>query len=253
MEPVRQPFQGILNIIRFNWHFYTWAAGAVVALLLLSEVVSHFSSYLIRLAVVIVLSTFISGIISFYVYDKSPLYTFSWLAPLFDTYPSTILTFHAGFDETSALLQKYFPKAHLQVFDFYDPRLHREISIQRARKAYPAYPNTKSIRTDAVPLQNGLADCIFLILAAHEIRNLAERIHFFGELKRVLKPTGKIIVVEHLRDNLNFLAYNIGFFHFLPESEWLTTFSQAKLRVGQRFRIAHFITVYVLEKDGYTA
>ncbi len=70
--------------------------------------------------------------------------------------------------------------AHLQVFDFYDPHLHTEISIKRARKAYPAHPNTQSIQTSSIPLPNEVADSIFLVLAAHEIRNHAERARFFA-------------------------------------------------------------------------
>lgn len=254
MESIRKPFQGIGNIIRFNWHLYVLAIGAVVISLGLSQLVSgYYNLILIGLAVAITLSTLLSWIVSYYVYDRSGLYTLTWLNSLFSSAPSRILTFHAGFDETSVLLQTYFPKAHLQAFDFYDSNLHTEISIQRARKAYPVYPNTQSIQTSYIPLPDEIADCIFLVLAAHEIRNQEERIRFFTELKRVLKPSGNIIVVEHLRNSINFLAYTVGVFHFLPESAWKATFKKAVLGISHQFQIAHFITAYVLEKDGHSA
>ncbi len=44
-----------------------------------------------------------------------------------------------------------------------------------------------------------------------------KELSFFNELNRVLKPNGQIVVTEHLRDLNNFLAYNIGFFHFLQD------------------------------------
>ena len=41
-----------------------------------------------------------------------------------------------------------------------------------------------------------------------------ERTLFFKELHRILKREGELVIVEHLRDLPNFLAYTIGFFHY---------------------------------------
>jgi SAM-dependent methyltransferase len=254
MEPLRKPFQGLGNIVRFNWPLYVWAAGIVSLLVVVSQLVaSPHQVWPLVLATLIALSSIISLLVSHYVYDRSSLYSFSWLRPLFDAPPATILNIHAGFDETSALFQAHFPLAQLQVFDFYDPYWHTEKSIQRARKAYSAYPGTQAISTARVPLSDEVADGIFLILAAHEIRQPAERIHFFSELRRVLKPGGIIIVLEHERNWLNFLAYSLGGFHFLSSSVWRTTFKEASLRPTSRIRLAHFITVYALAKDDHSA
>ena len=37
MENLRKPFQGILNIVRFNWHFYVLAAFFIGVLLVLKQ------------------------------------------------------------------------------------------------------------------------------------------------------------------------------------------------------------------------
>ena len=135
-----------------------------------------------------------------------------------------MVNIHAGFDETSILLSTKFPDAELIVFDFYDPEKHTEVSIKRARKAYPSYPNTKKIITSTIPLGDSCADKIFVTLAAHEIRDDNERIIFFKELYRILKTGGQIFVTEHHRDLYNFIAYTIGFFHFHSYSTWTNTF-----------------------------
>ena len=79
----------------------------------------------------------------------------------------------------------------------------------------PPFPGTRSINTSNIPLPEDSADKIFVTLSAHEIATDDERIAFFTALKRSLKPAGQIVVTEHLRDLPNFLAYTIGFFHFL--------------------------------------
>jgi SAM-dependent methyltransferase len=251
---IRKPYQGVINIIRFNWHFYVMA-GVSVAILFMGarqwDGLMFWSCVLVAMAVVI--SACISLVVSHYVYDRSSLYDFRWLRQFDKTAAGIIVNIHAGFDETSGILKRSFPDADLRVFDFYDPIRHTEISIERARKAYPPYPGTVKITTSELPLAERSIDLIFSVFALHEIRERGERIHFLQEQVRVLRQDGKIVVVEHLRDVPNFLAYNIGFFHFMPGGEWDTNFQQAGLRIDNTFRITPFITVFILQKaDGTT-
>lgn len=190
---------------------------------------------------------------SSYIYDFSDLYKLSWLDNLQQNNKERIINITAGFDETSYLLKSKYSIAELIVADFYDPLKHTEISIKRARKAYPAYPDTKQVVTNHLPLQDGCADKIFTILSAHEIRNDDERITFFKELRRVLATTGHIILTEHLRNAPNFLAYNIGFFHFHSKATWLMTFESAGLTVSNEMKITPFIITFILRKNGTTS
>jgi ubiquinone/menaquinone biosynthesis C-methylase UbiE len=96
-------------------------------------------------------------------------------------------------------------------------------------------------------LQANSVDYIFLIFAAHEIRNEAERTSFFKQLKNVLKDDGKIIVTEHQRDLPNFIAYTIGFFHFYTNKTWKKIFTQSALSHSKRIQIKsirHYIYTY---------
>lgn len=251
---IRKPYQGVTNIIRFNWHFYIGAGISLVFLLLASVYVGNLLFwFLVVLASGIGASTSISLLVSYYVYDRSGLYDFTWLSLFNKPEIKTIANVHAGFDETSRILKKNIPSAELKVFDFYDPAKHTEISIERARKAYPPYHETARISTSRLPLADRSVNVIFNIFALHEVRNRQERIMFLNEQLRALADDGKIVIVEHLRDVPNLLAYNIGFFHFLPENEWSNNFQQARLRVDTRFKITPFITVFILMKaDGNT-
>ena len=254
MEGVsRRPFQGITNIMRFNWHFYVLAGVAITGLLVGNY---YLPAYLKTLTLLFILlasaGIFISMSVSYYVYDRSNLYSLDWLNDLGIAQAKQLVNINAGFDETSESLQQKYPDAELTVFDFYDPAKHTEVSIERARKAYPAYSGTKIISTNDIPLQPGSADCIFLILAAHEIRNDKERTLFFQQLRNALTANGKIIVVEHLRDMYNFMAYNIGFFHFLSKNNWERTFTSAELSKKKEIKITPFISVFILQKNGST-
>lgn len=244
---IRKPYQGVWNIIRFNWPFYMWAA-IVIAGLLTSKYFIDAGNIIDWVVLLTVLAIFVSLVVSYYVYDLSGLYTFSWLDV--DADSKNILNVHAGYDETSYILQQKFPNAKLLVADFYDPQFHTEASIRRARKAYPPYPGTLTVSTSHLPMKNDSASFIFATLAAHEIRNKQERIKFFKELRRVINSSGQIIVTEHLRDTANFLAYNLGFFHFHSRASWRRTFRLADLKIVGQKKITPFITIFILEKNG---
>ena len=251
MGKMRKPFQGVANIIRFNWHFYVLSLGFVLLLLLVSKFLQgDLQFYFNLLSVLIVIPVIISLLISFYIYDLSGLYNLNWLNHLHIRENSKIVNINAGFDETSILLKAKFDLPELHVFDFYDPLKHTEISIKRARKTYPPFPGTRQITTTHIPLEDHTADYIFLIFSAHEIREENERILFFKELRRVIKPSGQIVVTEHLRDPANFLAYTIGFFHFLSKSSWKRTFQSASLILVKEKKLNPFVTTYTLKTHG---
>ena len=242
---MRQPFQGVTNIVRFNWHFYLIAlVGVGLGLWLASWLGGWWMVAGLCVAFGAITTMIISLIVSWYIYDWSDLYRMTWLPDLEPG--SRMVNIHAGFDETSALLAKRYPDAQLQVFDFYDPQLHTEVSIKRARKAYPTYPGTEVISTAEISLADNSVDVIFLLLAAHEIRDDDERSAFFGRLSYALKPGGSIIVTEHLRDSANFLAYTVGAFHFLPYEDWQRTFRKAALAVKKEGKLTPFLTTFTL-------
>jgi hypothetical protein len=250
----RKPFQGVLQILQFNWHMFVLAFATLLALIILYPFVPQpIQKIIILFTGLTSLTIFTALAVSWYVYDFSGLYSFDWMPPLIKTTPSTILNIHAGFDESSAIVENKFKGASLQVYDFYDPSLHREISIKRARKKFPPYPGTISISTIDFPKQKVPADLICLFLSAHEIRNEDERIQFFIQLKNNLAAGGQILLVEHLRNLPNFLAYTLGAFHFHSRSTWLECFAKSGLSIVCEQRFTPFIAIFYLKKNDTTS
>ncbi len=248
METVaRSPFQGVLNIIKFNWHFYLIALAIVIVLpWLASYLASPLTTILNAIAFFTALNLVVSLAVSFYIYDYSGLYLLKWTDEYAISNAKRIVNIHAGFDETSTLIANKYPNATLIVFDFYNPEKHTEVSIKRARKAYPPYPGTTHVATNKIPMPPNSVDVIFIIFAAHEIRNKMERIQFFKSLKKSLRKDGQIIVVEHIRDAANFMAFNIGFLHFHSKAEWQGTFDSSGLTINSENKLTPFVSVYTL-------
>lgn len=256
MEIKRKPLQGVANIVRFNWHFYAIISVFFVLTFLLFKFIpisNIFEDFLIVFNAIIISVVTISLLVSAYVYDFSKLYEFSFLNDLKYNKDSKIANINAGFDETSEILKQKFSLDNIEMLDFYDEKIHTEVSIKRARKLYPNSPETIKISTKEIPFHDDYFDGIFVIFAAHEIRNNEERIVFFQELNRISKDNSKIIVIEHFRDLPNFLAYNIGFFHFLPLKIWKKTFEKSNFKIEKYAKPNPFINVIYLIKNGITS
>lgn len=246
----RKSFQGVSNIIRFNWHFYVLALLLLIVLLSLSSVFpSPISIILIIFVSFVSLTLLISLSVSYYIYDTTDLYELNWLGNINGM---TVLNVNAGFDETSGIISAKFPTANLTICDFYNSEKHTEISIKRARVAYPPQPGSLSVSTEKLPFEDNTFDKVIAIFCVHEIRNDIERSRFLEELNRVTKNDGQLLITEHIRDWKNFFAYSIGFFHFLSKKTWLKNFHNAKFNINRTIKNNPLITTYILENNGNT-
>jgi len=246
MEIKRRKFQGALNILSFNRHFYIYGL-IVLALIIASKLIFNWPDLLFW----IIIFAFLYGlimplIVSAYVYDFSGYYDFNWLKKLNieDSGNKQILNINAGFDETSFIIKNLFPKSDLKVFDFYNAAQHTEPAIIRARKVSLVYPNTQQIISNSIPLKDNSVDIIFLLSAAHEIRSQEEKIQFLKECRRLCKQNGKVIMVEHLRDLPNFLAFTVGFTHFFSKSVWMKAFEKAGFSTFAETKFTPFMSIF---------
>jgi len=244
MSIERQTAEGVLNIVRFNWPFFAWSAVGAAVLLMIA-LYAHSGVALAGLIafILLVIGVMIPLLVSFYVYDLSGLYKMSFLKGIS---PQKVVNLTAGFDETTEILQEKFPEAEVLTFDFYRKEAHTEPSIRRARNRLPTKAGTLSISTSEIPLPDGEVDLILAFLSLHEVRDATERVRFLTETKRTLAPHGGIIIVEHLRDLPNFLAYSIGFLHFHSRRTWHQSFSSAGLTISHEDYLSPFIRIFKL-------
>lgn len=246
MEIKRRKFQGVLNILSFNRHFYVFGL-IVLALIIGSKFIFNWYADLYW----VVIFAFIYGLtmplfVSAYVYDFSGFYNFDWLKKMNieDAKGKLNLNINAGFDETSYIIESILPQSKLQVFDFYNAKQHTETAIIRARKVSLFYPNTQQINSNSIPLNDNSVDNIFLLSAIHEIRSHDEKVRFLKECRRVCMPNGNVIIVEHLRDFPNFVAFTIGFTHFFSKSTWKRAFDEAGFKSFKEKKFTPFMSIF---------
>ena len=235
------------KILRFNWRFYAATTAGLAAVWIAAWWVPPMWRILLLGATApAAIWTCASLLVSYYIYDRPALYSLGWLDRCLPREPRRWVNIHAGFDETSNRLAVRLPSSESQVLDIYDVREMTEQSIQEARSTRTS--RSKAADWRSLPLGDGEMDTAFLIFAAHELRRPEARAQFFREVARVLREDGEVILVEHLRDWANFLAFGPGCLHFLAEGAWRQAAVAGGLQIRNRFRVTPFVNVFVMRK-----
>ncbi len=99
----RSSFQGVVNIVRFNWHFYVLAVvGVAVGLLVASWLGGYFFVAGICVGVGVLATPNISLLVFLYGFVKSVLYRFGWVTEVAVGW--NLVNIPACFDGTGRLL-----------------------------------------------------------------------------------------------------------------------------------------------------
>lgn len=249
----RGRFDGAKQIVRYNWPQYV--AGLVVVLLAAGwSVFGQPNPEWLRWAALVIAGLVLwwsvaSVAASFWIYDASPLYRWTWIPDALGMAPRRWLNLHAGLDESSAALRALFAEGEGETGDFFDPQEMSEDSIHRARSERERVSEPTRVNFRNLPYPDQFYDGIFLLFAAHELRRATSRKALFQEIHRVLAPSGRVLLVEHVRDLANFVAFGPGFFHFMTTREWRRVARSAGLRVIEERRMTPFVKIVRLEKE----
>jgi len=247
-------FSGVGEIVRYNWTQYLAGICAVTILMGLA-VAAHSLElawwYMVPLAAGAALALWwllASLVASWWVYDLSGIRPYGWLRQMVKSPAGRWAYVHTGLDECGYKMRNEPGAGQGMILDTFDAGTMTEVSVRRARQitSVERRPDAEC-RWDAWPTKGNQLDTIYFIFAAHELRQAIDRENLFKEAARSLALSGQIVLVEHVRDWRNFLAYGPGFMHFWPEKEWDRLAAEAGLMISHRGRKAGFVITRVYE------
>jgi hypothetical protein len=251
-KPTRRSmsFTRALRIAGYNWPLYAGAGVGILAGIVVAALpVLPLPVRLVGGAGAAIAAWFACA--SFWafhaMFDRSELLSGEWLTEEIPHPPQRWVQVNAGLEETTLPVDQVFPDAEGKTLDLYNPALMTEPAVTRARQNR-ADAASIAVQPEALPVEDGWADLVVVTLAAHEIRDGEKRTRFFEELRRIVSPEGRVVVVEHLRDLAAALAFGPGILHFFPRSEWLRLGKLAGLELERERRITPYVRVFVYRR-----
>jgi SAM-dependent methyltransferase len=247
----RGAWQGLMTITRLNWPFYAVALGlgAIAIIGLLRFPIGGFPYLACGMALAFTAYFLIVSLgVSHLVYDRSGLYRWDWVdRALHGATRKRFLFCHCGFDDASRELRTKVGEGEWTVLDHYDAARMTEASIRRARRIFP--PSAEALKTtyNDWPVAPDAADVVFGLLAIHELRSEVERQAWFEEAKRSLREGGRVVLVEHLRNVANLVAFGPGFLHFHSRTSWRRCWEKAGFRCVDEMGITPWVQLFVLK------
>lgn len=242
-------WKGTWRIIQFNYPFYLGGLIAVMSGFIAGSIFPEIKIYLWLISILIGIQMLLGLAASWWIYDVHSAYQLPDVLLSSISNNPIIANIHAGYDESTEEIKKQFSFIeHLDIYDFYDAKKHTEPSIARARKWIKHQNISIAIQAQSPQLMRNY-DVIFLMYAIHEMRNRAEQLSFLKTLSQFLSPSGKIIILEHPRNALQWVVYNVGALHFYSNKYWLRLFSEGNFNLKIYPMNTPFTFIYVLENN----
>ena len=241
-------FAGGLRVARYSWPLYAAAAVGLVAGAVVAS--SPRLPAPLRLMAVAGMSVALwfacASLLAFHwIFDRSELTRWEWLRAL-DPPPARWVQLSAGPDETQAPLAAIFPGSEGRDVDVFDPASMTAPALARARERRGR--DAQGARPGALPIETGWADGVYVVLAAHEVRDPGEREKLFGELRRILGAEGRLVLIEHPRNLAGALAFGPGVLHFLPMGEWARLAALTSFVLESERDMSPFVRVQVYRR-----
>jgi hypothetical protein len=236
-----------LTLARYNRPLYVIAAVVVViGVLLFCSAAPPSVRWLGAISGVVALWFATASLYAFHaMFDRSPLLSGTWLPGLLTCTPEKWVQVSVCLEETTLPMEKLFPEARGELLDIFSSSVMTEPAVTRAR-SMSQHQMARKVMPSSLGVEDRWADVTVVMLAAHEVRDIAAREALFGELNRITSQSGRIVVVEHLRNLSALLAFGPGLLHFYPKSEWLRLANLVGMQRLNELSITPFVHVFVL-------
>ncbi len=159
--------------------------------------------------------------------------------------PRRWLNVTTGFDDSTAMLRASLDSPEGLAVDLFDTHVDHEAALRRARRRFPPRGRSVSIHELGGSAPRS-ADAIFLLMSAHETDG-EDRDRLFTIIRHVLTDGGRLVLVEHLRDLANAVAFGPGAWHFENRDAWIQTAESAGLQLVKETRLTPFVHGFVFE------
>ncbi len=141
-----------------------------------------------------------------------------------------------GLRQQAILLSSHLTTGKITVVDVYNPQLTTDSALARARRqAPPAKSDPRLIwydgRFDLLPLPDSSVEAVFMFQVLSEFSQHGDRQALLREVRRILKPNGRLLIAEQTSSWLNWLLVGSSSAKLQPVDYWRELLHEGGLNV----------------------
>ena len=165
----------------------------------------------------------------------------------------TLADIHIGTYRHTYQLAEVLPEATLYSIDCWEhkgPSPEKAIEDVRALEPPPrGHPQIRALTTNdyRIALDDASCDVVVFGFGTHEIPLEGPREKIFAEAKRILKPSGTVLLFEHGYDFHNYLIFGPVIDHVTKHEEWLEILNENFVQVREA-RTSHAVDLFAAQK-----
>ncbi len=164
---------------------------------------------------------------------------------------------HVGTYRATWNFADLLPRSRIASIDIWDDRYHGEKALYDVRRleapTLQAHERIDFLKGDAerLPLPHASVDAVTLGFGIHEIPG-GKRDALFGEIRRILKPGGKLAMYERGWNLPNYFVFGPGMFHFTRTGDWIKLLKRHFDNVHTEKAVG-FVDLFLCSNTGATA
>jgi SAM-dependent methyltransferase len=229
---------GVGRVICFNWPKYV---GALITLTVLG-IAQTLANGLLRLGLVVLLlgltyGIFASLVATWWAYDYRACEVYQAIATGHRAGGSWLLV-HAGLDESYGRLTEQIGEP-AAIVDVGPPGT----TSRSLKRAHALVGRTGVPISKVSDFKSASIDTVVVLFGIHELRDPQQAVALLTEMRRITRPSGSILIIEHLRDVPNFSVYGPAILHFGSASQWKKAILSSSLRLRSLHRVAGLISI----------
>jgi SAM-dependent methyltransferase len=137
-----------------------------------------------------------------------------------------------GLRQQAILLSSHLTTGKITVIDVYNPQLTMDSALARARRQAPATKQDPRLtwydgQFNLFPLPDSSVEAVFMFQVLSEFGQQGDRQALLREVRRILKPNGRLLIAEQTASWLNWLLVGSSTAKLQPVEFWLDLLGEA--------------------------
>lgn len=256
---VSDPYQGTATHIYAQWPGYLLRYGGLIfALLLIGAGLTLRLPVLTALGIILLAAVFFLMIAALWtanrLFDADSQQVIDLLFAMSQSRPTDhFATIDLGLRQQAILLSSRLTTGRITVVDVYNPQLTTDSALARARRQAP--PAKQDPRLDwydgqfnLLPLPDSSVEAVFVFQALSEFSQHGDRKIMLREIRRILKPNGRLLLAEQTASWLNWLLVGSSTAKLQPVEYWRELLLEAGFDILRQEQIQGLINCLRADK-----